>query len=1060
MNNILNTPYDREKWISFLKNKFLPEDFVLKREKFAIDFKSKYIKPQAYWIGDCSSLDDLAVIELEHESENDPRISVSRDAFKLMAEHQLSKALFFFKSKVSNNFRFSLITLDLSLKGDKEEYSYSNPKRYSFFLGKEAKDHTPNEFLIQKGRIKDLDDLQQRFSIEVVNKEFYSAIQLLFYKLVGGKVRQGSKNVELEPMLKLPATANHKINQEFSVRLIGRLVFCWFLKKKKSDKGIPLIPADILSSGAIKENYYHNIIEPLFFNLLNTPIKERKQEFRSTLYDMIPFLNGGLFDPNLHQDYYDLGPDGKSYHLNTLVIPDIWLKEFVSLLETYNFTIDENTSIDIELSVDPEMLGRIFENLLAEINPETDKTAKKSTGSYYTPRAIVEYMVDESLSEFFLSRTNISETKIRDLLDYTIEEVELTDSERLSLFGAIDGLKVLDPACGSGAFPMGVLQKLILVLQKIDPDSIEWVIRQLAQISDELTKKALDEKYMNENWRYKHKMGVIRKSIFGVDIQSIATEISKLRLFLTLIVDENIIDTKPNRNINPLPNLSFKFVTANSLIGSSEDEVILKKYTKFKTQFKDIMRRYFEASAPLQKRKIEIEFKSLQDKLLEQYFEPDVYEIDIFNNKTKTTKKKNNSFIEKLLSWNPFIDEPTGWFDPKWMFGEEQGFDIIIGNPPYGAKISDIEKNHIKKRLKDTSNPNSASYFIDISKNEFLADKGILTMIVPKSMLYSASWFSLVKALLPKITSVLDVEKGFEDVLLEQVAFTYSSSTTSHYKAFKFDVKEIYQKCVINKKLVDKLEALICDVNKLEIDVFLNRIIKLDRLNTISKTTRGVPFQKFLDETGDFKVIGGKDIQKFNINSTKGYLSKEIIDSNKKVKSLLLPKIVSQRLVAHVQFPYPHMKIIATIDLHGDVLGVDTVENTFITDNKYSYKYLVAIINSKFISWHLYKFVFCSAIRTVDLDDYYIGKLPIILYDKQTVFEDIVDLILQKKTEVKDTQTEENLIDLMVYKLYALTYAEVKIVDPEIDSVLAEFGLSAEQYESMSVEDLGNLQYS
>ena len=96
----------------------------------------------------------------------------------------------------------------------------------------------------------------------------------------------------------------------------------------------------------------------------------------------------------------------------------------------------------------------------------------------------------------------------------------------------------------------------------------------------------------------------------------------------------------------------------------------------------------------------------------------------------------------------------------------------------------------------------------------------------------------------------------------------------------------------------------------------------------------------------------------------------------------------------------------------------------------------------------------------MDLDDYYIGKLPIILYDKQTVFEDIVDLILQKKTEVKDTQTEENLIDLMVYKLYALTYAEVKIVDPEIDSVLAEFGLSAEQYESMSVEDLGNLQYS
>ena len=163
---------------------------------------------------------------------------------------------------------------------------------------------------------------------------------------------------------------------------------------------------------------------------------------------------------------------------------------------------------------------------------------------------------------------------------------------------------------------MGILQKLILVLQKVDPDSIEWVIRQLDRVFDIQAKDALEEKFMHENWRYKHKMGVIRSSIFGIDIQSVATEISKLRLFLTLIVDENIIDTEPNRNIHPLPNLVFKFVTANSLIGSSEDEEISLRYSRAKNQFRNIMKRYFEASSSEQKRDIETEFKELQVEIL------------------------------------------------------------------------------------------------------------------------------------------------------------------------------------------------------------------------------------------------------------------------------------------------------------------------------------------------------------------------------------------------------------------------------------------------------------
>ena len=197
MNQILSSSYSRKSWIDFLQTQFLPSDFTLRREPIEIDFASKYIKPQAYWIGDCESLGDLAIIEISHASINDPRIGVSRDAFRLMADHGLSKALFFFVSDNSTNYRFSLITLDLKLEGKDVKYLYSNPKRFSFFLGDEAKIHTPQEFLFGKGRIKDFADLQSRFSIEVVNKEFYHGIQELFYKLVGGKISQGSKKFEI-----------------------------------------------------------------------------------------------------------------------------------------------------------------------------------------------------------------------------------------------------------------------------------------------------------------------------------------------------------------------------------------------------------------------------------------------------------------------------------------------------------------------------------------------------------------------------------------------------------------------------------------------------------------------------------------------------------------------------------------------------------------------------------------------------------------------------------------------------------------------------------------------
>ena len=691
-------PYNRMEWLEFLQTKFMPDDFDIKlEENILLEHKFQFIKNVNY-LGVSESL-GVKIYEVHHKSANDPRISLTRESFKLVSSYGESRALVLFTSQRDIQYRFSLITIQLNIQDGKVKEEISNPKRYSFILGEDTKIHTPQEYLVKKGRVLDFNDLQNRFSVEIVNKEFYNNIAELFTELVGGVRKVGRQTKDFEPLLKLPDTTNHIKMQEFAVRLIGRIVFCWFLKKKKSTNGIPLIPDEVLSVKAIKDNYYHTILEPLFFEVMNTPIDERKESIsQNVLFKNIPFLNGGLFDPNLHQDYYKYFPMEKEYKpAYNLKIPDDWFVKFFSVLELYNFTIDENTSIDIDLSVDPEMLGRIFENLLAEINPETQKTARKATGSYYTPRPIVEYMVDESLVQYLLTNlesfseenppdkgeqkgVNNLEQNIRNLLDYSIEENELTKDESQKVIDALDKIKILDPACGSGAFPMGILQKMILIRQKVDPESIEWVIKQLEMIPDILVRKALEDELMDENWDYKYKMSAIIHSIYGVDIQPIAVELSKLRFFLTLMVDETVNDDKPNRGINELPNLSFKFVAANTLIGLPEagkdEQMDLMDFDNLLDPMMnklEILREKFFYASGKEKDRIEKEFKYTQT------------EIGQFLGKEGSTNKR----AVALANWNPFADKSSDWFDPKWMFGMKDGFDIVIGNPPYIKEYTD-----------------------------------------------------------------------------------------------------------------------------------------------------------------------------------------------------------------------------------------------------------------------------------------------------------------------------------------------------------------------------------
>ena len=737
-----NEKYNRESFLQFVQE-FLPSDFVEKEEDVLIN-KSRYKEiVDAKILGTCESL-DLAVIEMDHKRENDPRITIATDAFKILADHWMHRALVIFKNNESDNYRLSYLTISLDINEEsKVVQKYSNARRYSFYLGTNAKIRTPEQQLVKKGRITNLEDLLSRFSVEVVNKQFYFEIAKYFDELVSDKIQN----------LLLPSSSQNDINirKSFAVRLIGRIMFCWFLKQKRSTSG-NLIPDELLSSKAVKENYYHNTLEPLFFGALNTSIDAR--DIRSDLFDKVPYLNGGLFNPQ-PDDYYELDRGTfLSRHVDTLKISDSWFKYFFELLETYNFTIDENTIFDQELSVDPEMLGRIFENLLAEINPETGSSERKRTGSFYTPRQIVEYMVDQSLIEYFKTKTDINEKKLSALVSYDLiddAEYPLEDNEKREIIEVIESLKILDPACGSGAYPIGALQKIVYILQQIDPECKLWLEHKLKEVPELYKQKIINEVRSNP-FDYVRKLDVIKNSIFGVDIQPIAVDVSRLRCFLTLVVESEVNDSKPNRGIEPLPNLDFKFVCANTLISLPKSEdgqtSAFDDHSGIK-ELATIMSEYFSCNSQ-RKNEIKLKFINAQKQILEKT-------ISAFG-------KSTGELTLKLTTWNPFSNASNSWFDPEWMFGLEEKFDIVIGNPPYlqlqkfrGQQIQTYLKNQNYKTHDNTGD--IYCLFYERGINFSRPDSGLLCYITSNKWMLAA-YGEKLRAYFSSLTPLTLVDLG------------------------------------------------------------------------------------------------------------------------------------------------------------------------------------------------------------------------------------------------------------------------------------------------------------
>ncbi len=557
-----------------------------------------------------------------------------------------------------------------------------------------------------------------KLDTEELNKQFYRKLFAWYEWAIEIATFPTDENRILKP-------------EEHVIRLITRLLFIWFIKEKG-------LVADALFNKAqiqdlLKEDdfdkgdaYYRAVLQNLFFATLNTEIEKRKfstvgyatnrdfsryrykDQMRDPdklveIFGKTPFINGGLFDC---LDSWEATGE-ESYRIDCfsdnqykkLSIPNRLFFDahhgLIPLLEHYKFTVEENTPIEQEVALDPELLGRVFENLLAAYNPETGATVRKQTGSYYTPRAIVDYMVDEALVATLSQKcdptdgdTKLWEERLRYLLDYAqiFDDASewFDDSETDAIVKTISELKILDPAVGSGAFPMGMLHKLTLALRRLDPDNSRWEklqkerALQRAEIAfdtqDDPTRREelieIDETFKRyRDSDFGRKLYLIQNSIFGIDIQPVACQIAKLRFFISLAIEQEPEQDAENFGIKPLPNLETRFIAANTLIGLEQQQTLTSnKARDLERELSDNRERHFHATTRQHKRKCQRRDEKLRAELAAELQSMGTPADD----------------AEKIVKWDLYDQNATAdWFNPEWMFGVPNGFDVVIGNPPY-----------------------------------------------------------------------------------------------------------------------------------------------------------------------------------------------------------------------------------------------------------------------------------------------------------------------------------------------------------------------------------------
>jgi adenine-specific DNA-methyltransferase len=955
------------------------------------------------------------------------------------------------------------------------------------------------------------DKLNRAFDVEAVTKQFYQELSNWFFWALDH--------------VQFPNDAPKQDGKDYLslIRLITRLIFCWFVKQKG------LIPNDLFDTARLvkllkngahlatsKDTvFYKAILQNLFFATFNQEMDKRAFRKRNPqgrdphhgitnlyryedyftdpcafldLTRCIPFLNGGLFECldkvyRADENRPDERIDGFSDHPeNPLRVPDFLffgderevdlsaaygearyrrakVRGLIHIFNRYNFTVTENTPLDQEVALDPELAGKVFENLLAAYNPETATTARKATGSYYTPRPIVDYMVDEALIAYLKTRLpnpsaqpDLHEERLRHLLAYNDEPHQFSPEEVEGLIVAIDNLKALDPACGSGAFPMGLLHKLVHILSKLDPHNERWKQRQIAKASEipdatvrEKVIEDIEKAFASGELDYGRKLYLIENCIYGVDIQPIAVQIAKMRFFISLIVDQRVDDAKPNRGILSLPNLETKFVAANTLIGIEKptQQMLRNQLIDAKeAELRRVRERHFTARTPATKAKCREEDAKLRAEI------SNLLQADGFPRET----------TEKLANWNPYDQNSSAdFFDPEWMFGIKDGFDIVIGNPPWGQKavrLSAEEVNYFRR------NYGTAKGILDIFKLfcecglRLTRPGGAWAMILPDIILLK-SYPETRQMFLSEtaIEAIVHTGMAFEAAQIDTVVIIArklpQSQTTKH------TIKVIHEFRGESDQAPDLIipQALFWKLDGLKFNIHLTP----ERARLIEK------FQQF-PKLGDFFEVhegihSGNIREKLFLDSQRNRSCRKLIFGRNEIARFRLtwggkwvnynPAAIDREAGEYANLGHPEYferpkvfvrrtgdYVMAALDRKGFFAS----NNLFVVLPKQSQcslslEALTGILNSSLMTW------FFRAIQPR------VGKLfaelkinqlhqfplpPLSLHAKANeTLSPLVDAIMaiKERTEQADTSAWERQIDELVYRLYGLTPEEIKIVE-------------------------------
>ena len=1246
----------------------------------------------------------------------------------------------------------------------------------------------PNLVHPQKKPISDFDTLhaawEQIFNVELLNERFYRELANWYFWAL--------------PQVEFPADLeadDEKRHATGLIRLLTRLIFCWFLKEKGLIPEKLFHPTDLAKilkgfdpESETSSTYYQAILQNLFFATLNQRMgkdgngqpyrifakDEGFQRNRAT-YDVnnlyryealfqeapdaalahfadIPFLNGGLFEcldrteesspdnsvgdsskqtetglSRLHfkkryLDGFSRNPKKRPHVPDRLFFDggetadlsaaygDTKRKAervtgLIRILNRYKFTIVENTPIDQEIALDPELLGKVFENLLASYNEETKTTARKQTGSFYTPRPIVDYMVDESLkahlerkvAETILSRSNpdkivgatfqpynpdaatektwqnlphwsqegttywitfsladslpqeklnawkaerdiwashppepwsdsdwkeyherfgerlenwldvgegechlrrpeirslvekglthfdgarydlgpwiimpnhvhmllrpnkgqnlskimqgikgvsakecnsllgrtgqpfwqeesfdhivrsqaqfdrfiryITEnprkaklkegeyqrssdnqsspdnpvgvspdttgtglSRLRSRLDqlfsYTEQPHQFSEPEVAALIAAIDALKILDPACGSGAFPMGVLHKLVYILGKLDPDNEQWKHTQLAKLDSAAMREELERAFADNADDYGRKLSLIENCLYGVDIQPIAIQISKLRFFISLVCDQKIQSSpdnpvgdsskqsetrlsrlrSKNHGIRPLPNLETKFVAANTLIGLPEMdqmELVDPRVYKIEAEIETLHHSHFSIQRRDQKLAVQGKLKDLRKEM-----------ADLLAQSLMSRKKS-----EHIAEWDPFDPQSSAdFFDPHWMFGKSltKGFDVVIGNPPYIDSENMTNTNpRLREFIQVTYTMTKGNWDIYIAFYEMgfklLSESGVLTFITPDKWISKPFGDALRLHTTDKIYSILKAGRNvFESVNVDAIVCLFTNRPQRQLRIYDVDESKIFQKRCISKKLLKPPYAydwLFSDFFDLfaKVESQRTKLSQLGLCENACATSDAYKLQEFVEEKSKIDARAAH-LKIINTGTIGKYVSKwgkrEMVYLGQRY---LQPVVHKSRFLAAFQNSYGKKSVLpkiivkglnlldACLDSEGEIIpGKTTLMVT--SENIDSLKFLLALLNSKVAFFYLKEKYPASSynLGTTFTKDM-INNLPIPTLSDKLSREMIliVDCILAAKqaNPAADTSAMEREIDQQVYALYGLKPEEIALVE-------------------------------